>query len=337
MTTMNKKIAGLMALTMVATMSPMTVFAADETTSPATGNMQAGGTFEGTVDTDVFCVVLPTNTAGSIDFKMDPECLIDKTSGGSLGSGVTTQSDNALYFTNTGSSGTPTYSSTSDALTIINKSSIDVDVTVTATLADFDGITLTDDNTFTDDTSASLYLALTDGATSSPQVSAITQNEDKTVKEASINAKIAGTPSKYEYKYASGTYSYAIKSGVTDNDFSSYSFYLTGATNSDGDWSNLSTIAPKATIAWTVKEHVDSYLTGTQMTSTNLSFPIASGAPEIKSVMLTSSILTTPYDIKSLCTITSTALTFNEYLKDHKGGTITVTFDGGATETITIA
>lgn len=82
---------------------------------------------------------------------------------------------------------------------------------------------MTDDEEFTDDSPASLYLALTDGETTA----AIDEEEG-----AVIHATLEGSSDGDEY--------------------SSYSFQLTGSVNPYADWSELKDAKPKVTVTWKV-------------------------------------------------------------------------------------
>ena len=148
-----KVLAGALATSMVMGNS-LIVFAADQT-----GNTSGDGSFEGTADVpDVFKVTLPTVTSGTFDYIADPEGLAsgsaaDKYSGAAFDTGslffkTTNPDDNSIK-----------YSSTSEKIEVVNKSSIAVDIDVKATVTPVAGINLSESNTFaTDDKSTSIYL-----------------------------------------------------------------------------------------------------------------------------------------------------------------------------------
>lgn len=116
------------------------------------------------------------------------------------------------------------YSSASDALVITNRGCMEVEITVTAGVSQdsLGNITMTDDCAFTDDTKASLYLALTDGEHIVP-----IGGEEGAV----IRTILAGTDGRTE-------------TGST------YRFWLVGAVNRNGDWSEADGAGPKVTVTW---------------------------------------------------------------------------------------
>lgn len=128
-----------------------------------------------------------------------------------------------------------------------------MDITVTASV-EAAGIALTDDKTFTDDTSASMYLAILAGT----DETAIGENG------ATVTAQIAAAPTgayKYSYDTADG-YQYILDSAFT-GDFANYSFQLTGAANTKGDWSAFTAAEPSVELTWTVAAHSDADVTVT--------------------------------------------------------------------------
>lgn len=244
-----KVLAGFLATSMVLG-SSMVAFAA-----PETGTTSGTGELEGTVETEVFVVVLPTVNAQdtTFNFILDPEGLIAKTNAGRYNS-KTFEEGATLFFENTG--GTTDYSSTSNALVVTNKSSIPVDVKLEATIANATGITLTDDKTFTGDTDASIYLALTDGTNTKPLTDAGVE----------LTSKLEYDTDAYEMKWdatadaGNGAYVYELTAAAQNQsltDFPQYSFKLTGASNAAGDWSALASAAPEVEVTWTVDKHVE--------------------------------------------------------------------------------
>lgn len=241
--------AGALAATLVLS-SSVVAFAADS----AEGNTSGTGELEGTVLTDVFNVVLPTVADDDTTFNyiLDPEGLIAKTNADRY-AGKTFEEGATLYFANSAADAANNYSSKSDALTVVNKSTTDVDVTLSATVSGVDGIVLTGDSTFADDTSTSLYLALMDGtntaaidAANGASISAVIGAAPDGAYEYSWN----DTEQKYEYELVTGSALDAIT-------FEDYSFQLTGACNSKGNWSGLQDAAPVVSVTWTVKAHQD--------------------------------------------------------------------------------
>ena len=238
------KLKKIMALGLAATMvvgSSVVAFA-DETSSPASGTTTGAGKLEGTVDTDVFNVVLPPTTSGTLDFTFAPERLIKATSNAAY-SGATF-GDGTLFFQKE----TNKYENESATLTITNKSAVDVDVKLTAKITDATGITLSDDKTFAEDTSASMYMGVKSGGVEN----AITADDGVTI-EKTIEKAPEGA---YEYKYSDGSYSYGLvgEDALASITFNDMSFTLTGASNSKGDWSELSEVTPNLVLVLHMRE-----------------------------------------------------------------------------------
>lgn len=238
------------------------------------------GTVEGIVDTNIFNVVVPTTVSeGSIfDYIMDPQELIGETDAakyvagaGKLGSENTPVSINSgnftkssLYFVNDLTvSGSTRLSNTSDPYKLINKSVMDVDVSVNAKLSGAQGVSVSTDKTFKDAESTSMYMAVKEGST------------EKAISTADaadylLTATMKNAKDKYEKKLLSdnSTYVYEIpsvnKAGqtISDSDFAGkYEFQLTGACNTEADWSgfsgaNLSNLsAPSVVVTYYLTPH----------------------------------------------------------------------------------
>lgn len=174
---------------------------------------------------DVFKVVLPTNVDHTFDFIMDPQELIQMTDAQAY-EGKQFEEGATLFFRRMDEEADEDYSSSSDALTIVNKGSMDVDVCLTASIASdsIAGISLSDDDQFSDTLVPSLYLALTDGENTVP-----ISSDGEAVIETTIEGVSRGEEAYQEY-----------------------SFQLTGAVNKEGDWSELADISPEVTVTWVV-------------------------------------------------------------------------------------
>lgn len=229
------------------------------------GGTSGTGGLEGSVSTDVFSVVLPSvPESGDTTFNyiLDPEGLIAE-AGTDKYQGKTFEENATLFFLNTAEDAAKDYSSTSDALTVVNKSSSAVDVEVKATVESIDGITMSEDKTFADDTNTSLYLALKDAKGED----AITAEEG-----ASLTSTIAAAADgayKIQWNSTEGKYENVLTDEAKADDytgFAEYKFQLTGACNAAGDWSGLTETAPVVNVVWSVK---DPFVTGPQMTVSN--------------------------------------------------------------------
>lgn len=205
-------LAGAMAL------APMTAFAADTTQAPASDSTTGTGSVEDWVDTDVFCVVLPTTTGNEFNFILDPQDLITKTSGAKYSGKTFDSSAKGLYFANVAGSPAKDYSGTSDKLKVINKSTGDVDVSLEATVTGLDGITLSDTDAFAD-TASSIYLKAVCGSDDG----VLTENG------VTVGDSITALQNAYKFNYntSSSKYEYIIDTSVaaTDDDFNDIEFY----------------------------------------------------------------------------------------------------------------
>lgn len=174
-------------------------------------------------EAEVFQVLFPTDTERVFDFIMDPQELIAQTDAAAYG-GLTFEEGATLFFRRQEEGAKVDYSSVSDALVITNMGSSDVELTVTAGISreSLGALAMTDDCEFTDDTKASLYLALTDGE----HVAPISGEEG-----AVIRTTLAG-----------------VDEG--DGAGREYRFWLVGAVNRNGDWSETGGANPKVTVTW---------------------------------------------------------------------------------------
>lgn len=239
------------ALILAAVMSATPVLMVSAEGELGEGSGTGTGMMEGNVKTDIYQVVMPTDADGVFDFILDPQGLINKTNAVAY-NGLTFEEDSTVFFRRSDEGAEEDYSSTSDAVTIVNKSSIAVDVSLKVKVVEssVEGITLTDDGEFVDDTSASLYLAVTDGENVVPI------GKDG----AFIQTTIAAAPEgAYEYVYDSdsGEYTYGLKEDLSDITFGDYSFRLIGAANGNGDWSGVMGETPKIEITWNVSPQIE--------------------------------------------------------------------------------
>ena len=178
--------------------STLTVSAADTTGS---GETHGSGENEGHVEKEVINVVLPTmpEEGSPFDYVTDPERLIKATAGARYEDYTFPEadSDTGVYFR----VGEKEFSNTSKTLQVINKSSCDVTVTVTA------GVTAAGDKDLKLATSSTtsadnpLYLNLKVGTT------------DTTIAETGtpVPKTIAGSPSNFEVQYTADGYQYVTK------------------------------------------------------------------------------------------------------------------------------
>ncbi len=207
---------------------------------------------DSSVPADVFKVILPTipEDDTTFDYILDPQGLIELTDAKKYGGTdeVAFEHDKTLYFkTSRTEDGRPVYDNVSNALTVTNMSSREVKITVKATIANSENITMSENSTFNaDDTSTSIYLALTDGTNTIP----ITSDA------AVLNAVINAPEDAYETVWDGEKNVYELTDTAKKEDydgFQKYSFWLTGACNANADWSNVEGQIPEVFVVWEVK------------------------------------------------------------------------------------
>ena len=165
-------------------------------------------------------VLLPTNTENIFDFIMDPQQLISMTNAAAY-DGRKFEKNATLFFMRSDESRKEDYSSASDAIKIANHGNIAVEIVLTAQISSLGDITMTDDKAFKNDSKTSLYLALTDGK--------------HTVPIDAVNGAVMRTTVP-----------------VAGDGLNEYSFWLIGATNKKGNWSEVKDASPKVTVTWKV-------------------------------------------------------------------------------------
>lgn len=236
----------LTAFTLIMAMviaSPMSVSAEMEE-----GSKTGSGRVEGVVNTDVYQVVLPTVSDHTFDFIIDPQELISQTDGAGYG-GKTFEEGATLFFRRTDKVAKEDYSSISNPITITNRGSAPIDVSLNVRLSSssLGGIRMTDDKEFKGDTSASLYIAVVDGENIMPVGT----------KGVSIYTTLGAAPKdafEYGYNKEKGRYTYTLKKNVDSSVFSTRSFRITGAANRNGDWSRFTEASPEMRISWKITE-----------------------------------------------------------------------------------
>ena len=207
---------------------------------------------DSSVPADVFKVILPTipEDDTTFDYILDPQGLIELTDAKKYGGTdeVAFEHDKTLYFkTSKSDDGRPVYDNVSNALTVTNMSSREVQITVKATITSSEGITMSESSTFdAGDTSPSIYLALTDGTNTIPITS----------EDAVINAVIDAPEDAYETVWDGEKNVYELTDAAKEDDydgFQTYSFWLTGACNANADWSKVEGQIPEVCVVWEVE------------------------------------------------------------------------------------
>lgn len=252
-----KKIAGFLAAAM--TINVFLPMAAVSRAEASAGTSGGSGAIEGFVEKTVFSVqlpVVPTNVTQDevnanesvstpYDFYMDPKGIMREQQ-----TDKKFEPNTNLYFRNQEENAAYDFSHVSDALTIRNKSTMDVDVELKASITGLGSIKLTRDNGFSDDTRASVYLALMDSKNKTAPIDEY---------DSFLKATVKGRPEAYEVIYDENEekYKYQLKAeselrdaGIT---FAEYTFRMTGACNAKNGWSDLpENLAPVITATWKV-------------------------------------------------------------------------------------
>ncbi len=171
----------------------------------------------------VFRVILPADTSHIFDFIMDPQQLITQTSAAAY-DGSRFEEGATLFFKRDDGISEDEYSSCSDEIRIANVGTAAVKISLSAWVDpnSVKGISMTEDPDFTNEENPSLYLALKDGERTVPI-------------DSEGNARIE-----------------IGMEGALEGEDNTYSFQLTGAVNSNADWSELTDIAPEVTVTWKV-------------------------------------------------------------------------------------
>ena len=340
------RIKKVLAVGLAATMmmgSSMVALAAEESTATATGG--GTGTLEGVVDTDVFNVVLPTVSETTFNYIADPQGLIAKTDqahydGKTFGEGT-------IFFANAAEDKENDYSSSSDKLVAINKSSKPLKLTVTASASV--GSTGKDAKLAASETlsesDAEVYLALVDSKDETTVLTGVGQNIEQV-----LGASPEGA---YEYVYDDSAYKYQLKSDVSTYKFAEYSVYITGAASENG-WEAATTV-PTISVVWAAELAGDeeevtvetpaqtpaAYVSATKVTSASPSITLS--APQdvtVSSVVLTkkdSSTVTWVADNQYKIEGSTFTVLIDAILTNQVGASFKITFSDGHEEVISIA
>lgn len=242
-----KVLAGMLTTTMVLGMGT-TAFAQ---TGDATGSGSGTGTgsFEGHVDKEVVAVTLPTADATTFSYKMDPEGLIAATDQAKYSDASFEEGKNVYFL-----SGENTWTSESKKLKVVNKGTVDVDVTVAAKTAENTNVAMSTTDTFTEtDTAAKLYLGLKVANKAAVAV-------DTTDTAGKVVVGLRGNEANYEVTSTDAGYAFTAKSGVPDTAWNNFEFGLTGACNPKGDYSAANLTGSDVTVTWSYAVREESVL-----------------------------------------------------------------------------
>lgn len=323
-----KSLKKFIAISLAASMAignSMAVFAED-----VAGVSEGTGSYEGgEMKYPTLSVTLPTIPAGTYDYIADPNGLIAATQSAKYANSTFTGTTGVFFLTSTADNGDKTYTEKSASQKVINENAQDIDVTVKLEQKTAgDAIVKYADNANFDssDTENKLYLAITDGAASNPNVAALTANG-----AAIVKTTIDGVTANYTPGYNNGKYEYVKKDEADLTDWNECSFILTGAINTNATWGDNVTF-PEIKVTWSYKEHVDSpTVTETSISGTNNVIHFAAPSDvALKKVELVKSTGATTLSSASHYTINETAGTITmvaNVLSNNVGNKIKVYFD----------
>lgn len=194
---------------------------------------------------NVISVDLPTiGEESPFDFFIDPQGLIYETSAAKYGGG-TVEEGASLLFHNYKNKDFD-FSSYSDSLKVINRSTVPVVVRVTAKITDLGDIKLEQDDAFEGEESNAIYLAVVDDEGNERPLS----GDGEVILEAEMKEAPAEAYTYY-YNEEQDVYEY-VSTDKENMDYDTYSFGLRGECNTNADWSELS-VSPKVIVTWEVE------------------------------------------------------------------------------------
>ena len=194
-------------------------------------------------DHDIISVDFPTlqeDEDSPFDFFIDPQNLLFETGASLYGGGVVDEGANLLFHNRT--EGKYDFSGESDKLTITNRSTVPVTITITARITDIGDLQMVQNKEIPEDDMPYVYLALVDDKGNEQPISGDG--------EVSIRVRMErASQNVYSLDSAPDNYEYRLPETPEDISFDTYSFGLTGECSSNADWSNIF-VHPKVVITW---------------------------------------------------------------------------------------
>ena len=188
--------------------------------------------------------VVSESETSVFDFILDPQGLLYETDAIRYGGGRVEEGATLLFHNKEGEYD---FSRRSDWLTVTNRSTVPVRVTVTAQVTDFGDVRLAESADFGESTEPEVYLAIEDDQGNILPLSADAQT--------TINLEMASAPKNtyvFRMDEENHTYEYGMNMDSSMVDFDTYSFGLIGACNSNAEWQNIS-VNPTITVTWYVE------------------------------------------------------------------------------------
>ena len=197
-----------------------------------------------TIKEEIISVDLPTvGDESPFDFYIDPQGLLYDTGAVRHGGGVVEEGAYLLFHNH--DDGEYDFSGRSDRLKVTNRSTVPVNIKITAKISDLGDLRMDQDGSFEDEDDCAIYLAIVDDEGNERVLS-----EDG---EVSVEVTLSSAPSEaYTFRYdeSTDTYEYVYQNDE-DISFDSYSFGLRGACNANADWSGISA-SPRVMVTWSV-------------------------------------------------------------------------------------
>ena len=197
-----------------------------------------------TIKEEIISVDLPTvGDESPFDFYIDPQGLLYDTGAVRHGGGVVEEGAYLLFHNH--DDGEYDFSGRSDRLKVTNRSTVPVNITITAKISDLGDLRMDQDGSFEDENDCAIYLAIVDDEGNERVLS-----EDG---EVSVEVELSSAPSEaYTFRYdeSTDTYEYVYQN-YEDISFDSYSFGLRGECNANADWSGISA-SPRLMVTWSV-------------------------------------------------------------------------------------
>ena len=178
------------------------------------------------------------------DFILDPQRLLYRTDAARYGGGVVEEDATLLFYNKEGEYD---FSQHSDWLTVTNKSTVPVRVTIMAQMADIGDIHLVESADFAESTEPDIYLAIVDDQGNIQPLGADGH--------ASVSFEMEAAPENtyvFRLDEENHTYQYGMSIDPSMVNFDTYSFGIIGACNSNAEWQNIS-VHPMITVTWYVE------------------------------------------------------------------------------------
>ncbi len=255
---MKKFLIAALTLTMIMGSSTMAFAANEVTEQEASGNGSGSGDGNAVAVTDIFRVVVPTGNAQTFDYVLDPMGVISDTNAKKYG-GVSFEPGQKMYFKHAATSAEVPYiyTSRSDALKVINKSNVEVKLTLTAEVTDTEQVSYVDaTGSLNAPDKPQVHFDAVVISSTEPRISTTTK-EIGTTSSATltpIEASMAQATNAYVTSYDAGTDAYTLdlKPNVSESTaFKTVQFALSGSCNSAEKWGEVTKL-PTPKLVWKV-------------------------------------------------------------------------------------